>query len=170
MLVVKRKGELTMASTKEIFAPGLNYILREIKDGKEELKSGENYLALIEAKLKLGNSNKEKVKRQIAKIRNDLARIKEQIKASERDFEYYAKEYSYEWDEDKKFISEKEVEKYNIHPSTDEELEADYQKDLQEIGYDKVQRKGNYTEKDHNDLIDRVNEFNKANDLPLIAY
>jgi len=154
-----------MASTKELFAPGLNYILREIADGEELLKSGTEYLQLIQGKLQLGTNNKAKLERQICKIKNDLSKIKEQIKSSKADYKYYAKEYSYEWDEDIKDVTKAEKEKYNIHPATDEEIKADYERDLKECGYDK-----RYTEKDHNALIDRVNEFNRANDLPLLKY
>lgn len=154
-----------MASTKEIFSKGLNYILREIKDGEEMYETGMTYLKLVEGKL--STTQRAAAQKHIEKIRLDLAKIKEQIRRSKADYNYYVKEYGYTEDE---LNNKAKNQKFHIHPATDEELQADYERDMKECEYDKKQAKGNYTELDHNNLIDRVNEFNMANDLPMISY
>ena len=123
-----------MASTKEIFASGLNYILRDIKDTHEEIVSGREYLTKYIQK-------------------NGLVK---RLKDYHKEFEMYCKEFSY---------TKEDMKKYNIHPATDEEINADYEKDMTECGYD-----SRYTEEMHKALIDKVNELNKAEDLPLLAY
>ena len=142
-----------MASTKELFASGLNYILRDIKDTKEELENGREYLR------KYINKNGEtspKARNGINKITNDLKQLVKLLKKHEHDFFSYIEEYSY---------TKEDMKKYNIHPATDEELKADYEQDLKETGYD-----SRYTEEMHKALIDKVNEQNKAEGLPLLSY
>ena len=65
---------------------------------------------------------------------------------------------------------ENDFKKYNLHPATDEEIEQDYINDLKEVEFDKVKGRGKYTLEEHNELVKRVNEFNKANDLPLVSF
>ena len=54
--------------------------------------------------------------------------------------------------------------------ATDEEIERDYQNDLKEMSYDKVRGKGKYTRYEHDCLVQRVNAFNKENDLPIVNF
>lgn len=148
-----------MTSTKELFASGINYILRDIKDNEEMYETGTDYLERVQAKL--STYNKQKHERQIAKIKNDLAKIKENIKYHKRELKYYLNYFGYE---------ESDFKKYNLHPATDEEIENDYKQDIKELGFDKERGRGKYTQYDHDCLVQRVNEFNKANDLPLVNF
>ena len=142
-----------MASTKELFASGLNYILRDIQDTYIEINSGREYL------IKYINKNgetSEKARNGINKIVTDLKELIRHLKQCEKEWNYYIKEYSY---------TEKDMKKYNIHPATDEELQRDLEQDEKECGYD-----SRYTEEQHRKVIDKANEFNKANNLPLLSY
>ena len=153
-----------MTSTKELFASGINYILRDIKDNEEMYQTGTEYLERVQAKL--STYNREKYKRQVNKIKNDflhndLAKIKENIKKHKRELKYYVEYFGY---------TEEDFKKYNLHPATDEEIERDYQNDLKEMSYDKVRGKGKYTQYEHDCLVQRVNAFNKENNLPLVNF
>ena len=154
-----------MASTKEIFSKGLNYILREIKDQKEMYETGLQYLKIVEQRITV--NNRLNANKHISKIKTDLQVIKEQIRRSEKDFKYYVEHYGYTEDE---INNRAKNQKYNIHPATDEELQADYDNDLKELEFDKVAKRGSYTEEDHKTLIDKVNNFNIVNELPLLSY
>lgn len=142
-----------MASTKEIFASGLNYILRDIKDTHEEIVSGREYLTKY---IQKNGETSAKARNGINKITGDLKILVKRLKDYHKEFEMYCKEFSY---------TKEDMKKYNIHPATDEEINADYEKDMTECGYD-----SRYTEEMHKALIDKVNELNKAEDLPLLAY
>jgi hypothetical protein len=148
-----------MTSTKELFASGMNYILRDIEDNEEMYQTGTEYLERVQAKL--STYNRAKHERQVAKIKNDLAKIKENIKKHKRESKYYTEYFGYE---------EEDFKKYNIHPATDEEIQADYERDLKEQGFDTVSGRGKYTKEEHDRLVQRVNEFNKANDLPIVSF
>ena len=148
-----------MTSTKELFASGINYILRDIKDNEEMYQTGMEYLERVQAKL--STYNKAKHERQITKIKNDLSKIKENIKKHKRELKYYVEYFGYTKDDFKRL---------NLHPATDEEIERDYQNDLKEISYDKEKGKGKYTQQEHDSLVERVNAFNKENDLPLVNF
>jgi chromosome segregation ATPase len=148
-----------MTSTKELFASGINYILRDIKDNTELFESGTEYLERVQAKLSV--NNKAKHQRQIAKIKNDLSKIKENIKKHKRELKHYVAYFGY---------TEEDFKRLNLHPATDEEIEQDYQNDLKEIGYDKEMGRGKYTQYEHECLVQRVNAFNKANDLPIVHF
>lgn len=146
-----------MTSSKELFASGLNYILRDIKDTAimiKECKECLNYLKATTAK-------KPVVLRRIARIESDLIKLKKQLKKYKAEFKMYKEKFSYTNDDLKKF---------NIHPATDDEIEQDYIKDMKEVEFDKQQKKGGYTWQDHCKLIDKVNELNKIEDLPLLKY
>ena len=148
-----------MTSTKELFASGINYILRDIKDNEEMYQTGTEYLERVQAKLSV--YSKAKHERQIAKIKNDLSKIKENIKKHKRELKYYVEYFGY---------TEEDFKKYKLHPATDEEIERDYQNDLKEMSYDKEKGKGKYTQQEHDSLVERVNAFNKENDLPLVNF
>lgn len=148
-----------MTSTKELFASGINYILRDIKDNTELFESGTEYLERVQAKLSV--NNKAKHQRQIAKIKNDLSKIKENIKKHKRELKHYVEYFGY---------TEEDFKRLNLHPATDEEIEQDYQNDLKEIGFDKEKGRGKYTQYEHECLVQRVNAFNKENDLPIVNF
>lgn len=148
-----------MTSTKELFASGINYILRDIKDNEDMYQTGMEYLERVQAKL--STYNKAKHERQITKIKNDLSKIKENIKKHKRELKYYVEYFGYTKDDFKRL---------NLHPATDEEIERDYQNDLKEMSYDKEKGKGKYTQQEHDSLVERVNAFNKENDLPLVNF
>ena len=148
-----------MTSTKELFASGINYILRDIKDNEEMYQTGTEYLERVQAKL--STCNREKYKRQVNKIKNDLLKIKENIKKHKKELKYYVEYFGY---------TEEDFKKYNLHPATDEEIERDYQNDLKEVNYDKQSGRGKYTQYEHDCLVQRVNAFNKENDLPLVNF
>ena len=148
-----------MTSTKELFASGINYILRDIKDNEEMYQTGTEYLERVQAKLSV--HNKAKHERQIVKIKNDLSKIKENIKKHKRELKYYVEYFGY---------TEEDFRRLNLHPATDEEIERDYQNDLKEMSYDKEKGKGKYTQQEHDSLVERVNAFNKENDLPLVNF
>lgn len=148
-----------MTSTKELFASGINYILRDIKDNEEMYQTGTEYLERVQAKLSV--YNKAKHERQVNKIKNDLAKIKENIKKHQKELKFYLEYFGY---------NEDDFKKYNLHPATDEEIERDYQNDLKEIGFDKEMGRGKYTQYEHDCLVQRVNAFNKENDLPLVNF
>ena len=141
-----------MTSTKELFASGINYILRDIKDNEEMYQTGTEYLERVQAKL--SGHNKAKHERQIAKI-------KENIKKHKRELKYYVEYFGY---------TEEDFKKLNLHPATDEEIERDYQNDLKEISFDKERGRGKYTQYEHDCLVQRVNAFNKENNLPLVNF
>ena len=101
-----------MTSTKGLFASGINYILRDIKDNEEMYQTGTEYLERVQAKL--SGHNKAKHERQIAKIKNDLSKIKENIKKHKRELKYYVEYFGYTKDDFKRL---------NLHPATDEEIE-----------------------------------------------
>ena len=143
-----------MTSTKEIFASGLNYILRDIKDTKEMLESGTEYLNKIQAKQKTKPQ-------QVYKIQVELRKIKKQLKEHENEFKYYVDYYGY---------TQEDLVKYNVHASTDEEIEEDEKQDLLERGYDEQRGRGKYTLYDHTCLVQRVNEYNKLHDLPTVNF
>ena len=115
-----------MASTKEIFSKGLNYILREIKDQKEMYETGLQYLRIVEQRITI--NNRLNANKHISKIKTDLQVIKEQIRRSEKDFKYYVEHYGYTEDE---INNRAKNQKYNIHPATDEELQADLEENYQ---------------------------------------
>lgn len=142
-----------MASTKEIFAKGLCYILREEQDLLQEYTSGIKYYKLIAKKY--GNSNVSARKR-LLRIQGELEQIKLQLDNARKDYDKYIKEYSY---------TKEDLEKYNIHPSTDEELEQDYINDLKELEYNK-----SYTKEHHDTLVSKVHEFNLLNGLPIVNW
>ena len=148
-----------MTSTKELFASGINYILRDIKDNTEMFESGTDYLERVQAKTSV--YNRAKHIRQIAKIKNDLAKIKENIKEHKRELKHYIDYFGY---------TEEDFKKYNLHPATDEELKADYEQDMKELGFDKTKGRGKYTKEEHDALVKRVHEFNKLHDLPIISF
>lgn len=148
-----------MTSTKELFASGINYILRDIKDNEEMHQTGTEYLERVQAKLLV--HNKVKHERQVAKIKNDLSKIKENIKKHKRELKYYVEYFGY---------TKEDFKKYNLHPATDEEIERDYQNDLKEMNYDKKRGRGKYTQYEHDCLVQRVNAFNKENNLPLVNF
>ena len=148
-----------MTSTKELFASGINYILRDIKDNTELFESGTDYLERVQAKTSV--YNKAKHERQIAKIKNDLSKIKENIKKHKRELKFYVEYFGY---------TEEDFKRLNLHPATDEEIERDYQNDLKEVSYDKERGRGKYTQYEHDCLVQRVNAFNKANDLPIVNF
>lgn len=148
-----------MTSTKELFSNGINYILRDIKDNEEMYVTGTEYLERVQSKLSV--NNREKHKRQIAKIKNDLSKIKENIKYHKRELKYYIEYFGY---------TDEDFKTYNLHPATDEEIQRDYENDLKETGFDTVKGRGKYTLEEHNELVKRVNEFNKAHDLPYVNF
>lgn len=154
-----RIGDFIMTSTKELFASGINYILRDIQDNEDMFTTGTEYLERVQAKL--STYNREKHIRQINKIKNDLSKIKENIKKHKRELKYYLNYFGY---------TEEDFKKYNLHPATDEEIENDYQNDLKELGYDENRGKGKYTQYDHEMLVQRVNDFNRANNLPIVSF
>lgn len=51
-----------MTSTKELFASGINYILRDIKDNEEMYQTGTEYLERVQAKLSVHNKRNTKDK------------------------------------------------------------------------------------------------------------
>lgn len=142
-----------MASTKEIFAKGLCYMLREEQDLLQEYTSGLNYYKIIAKKY--GNSD-VRARKKLLKIQGELEQIKLQLDNVRKDYDKYLKEYSY---------TEEDLEKYNIHPSTDEELEQDYINDLKEVDYNK-----SYTKENHDTLVSKVHEFNLLNGLPIVNW
>ena len=142
-----------MASTKEIFAKGLCYMLREEQDLLQEYTSGLNYYKIIAKKY--GNSD-VRARKKLLKIQGELEQIKLQLDNVRKDYDKYLKEYSY---------TEEDLEKYNIHPSTDEELEQDYINDLKEVDYNK-----SYTKENHDTLVSKVHEFKLLNGLPLVNW
>lgn len=142
-----------MASTKEIFAKGLCYMLREEQDLLQEYTSGLNYYKIIAKKY--GNSD-VRARKRLLKIQGELEQIKLQLDNVRKDYDKYLKEYSY---------TEEDLEKYNIHPSTDEELEQDYINDLKEVDYNK-----SYTKENHDTLVSKVHEFNLLNGLPIVNW
>ena len=148
-----------MTSTKELFANGINYILRDIKDNEEMYQTGTEYLERVQ--VKLSTYNREKYKRRVNKIKNDLLKIKENIKKHKKELKYYVEYFGY---------TEEDFKKLNLHPATDEEIERDYQNDLKEVNYDTHSGRGKYTQYEHDCLVQRVNAFNKENDLPLINF
>jgi len=148
-----------MTSTKELFAPAMNYILRDIADNEEMLKNGTEYLERVQAKT--STYNKAKQLRQINRIKNELAQIKESIKKFKRELKYYASYFGY---------TENDFKKYNLHPATDEEIKADYEQDMTELGFNDTAGRGKYTQYQHECLVQRVHEFNKANNLPCINF
>lgn len=148
-----------MTSTKELFASGINYILRDIKDNEEMYQTGTEYLERVQAKLSI--HSKAKHERQIAKIKNDLAKIKENIKKHQKELKFYLEYFGY---------NEDDFKKYNLHPATDEEIQQDYYEDLKETGYDNTRGRGKYTQYDHDILVQKVNAFNKENDLPIVNF
>ncbi len=148
-----------MTTTKELFASGLNYILRDIADEKETLENGVKYLKLVEQKMT--SANREKNIKLLNKIHQELSIIKENIKKHEKEFKFYVKYFGY---------TEQDLKDLNIHPATDEEIERDYQRDLKEMGYDKEQGKGKYTKEQHDALVQKVQEFNLLNDLPVVSF
>ena len=142
-----------MASTKEIFAKGLCYMLREEQDLLQEYTSGLNYYKIIAKKY--GNSD-VRARKRLLKIQGELEQIKLQLDNVRKDYDKYLKEYSY---------TQEDLEKYNIHPSTDEELEQDYINDLKEVDYNK-----SYTKENHDTLVSKVHEFNLLNGLPIVNW
>ena len=142
-----------MASTKEIFAKGLCYMLREEQDLLQEYTSGIRYYKVIAKKY--GNNNVS-ARKKLLKIQGELEQIKLQLDNVRKDYDKYIKEYSY---------TEEDLEKYNIHPSTDEELEQDYINDMKEVDYNK-----SYTKENHDILVSKVHEFNLLNGLPIVNW
>lgn len=146
-----------MTSSKELFASGLNYILRDLKDTAETIKECRECLNYLKAT----TAKKSIVLRRIEKIESDLIKLKKQLKKYTAEFKMYREKFSYNNDD---------LKKLNIHPATDYEIEQDYIKDMKEVEFDKQQKKGGYTWQDHCKLIDKVNELNKIEDLPLLQY
>ena len=142
-----------MASTKEIFAKGLCYMLREEQDLLQEYQSGIRYYKVIAKKY--GNNNVS-ARKKLLKIQGELEQIKLQLDNVRKDYDKYSKEYS---------DTEEDLEKYNIHPSTDEELEQDYINDMKEVDYNK-----SYTKENHDILVSKVHEFNLLNGLPIVNW
>ena len=148
-----------MTSTKELFASGINYILRDIKDTEELLQTGTEYLQRVEGKLT--PLNKEKQQRQIYKIRTELRNIKLQLNKHKATLKYYVEYFGY---------TDEDFKRLNLHPATDEEIKADYEQDMKEVGFDKQGGRGKYTLYEHNCLVQRVNQFNKEHDLPIVNF
>lgn len=146
-----------MTSSKELFASGLNYILRDLKDTAETIRECRECLNYLKAT----TAKKSVVLRRIEKIESDLIKLKKQLKKYTAEFKMYKEKFSYTNDD---------LKKLNIHPATDYEIEQDYIKDMKEVEFDKQQKKGGYTWQDHCRIIDRVNELNKIEDLPLLKY
>lgn len=143
-----------MPSSKDEFAKGLCYIKRDIADEQELYDTGEQYLKLIEAKAV--GANYIRYASQINRIKLELKQIKKRLNKHKADFKYYMEYFSYTKDD---------LIKYNIHPSTDEELEADYAKDMKELKYTK-----SYSVEAHREVINKANEFNRLNNLPLLSF
>ena len=133
--------------------------LETVIDNEEMYQTGTEYLERVQAKL--STYNKAKHERQVNKIKNDLSKIKENIKKHTKELKYYVEYFGY---------TEEDFKRLNLHPATDEEIEQDYQNDLKEIGFDKEMGRGKYTQYEHECLVQRVNEFNKANDLPIVNF
>ena len=148
-----------MSDVKEIFSKGINYILRDIKDNEDCYNTGLEYLNKVQSKLTV--HQKQTYINQIEKIKADLQEIKENIKKHKKELKFYLEYYHY---------TESDFTRLNLHPATDEEIKADYEKDEKEKGYDLVKGKGRYTKEEHEELIKRVNEFNKMNNLPLVNW
>lgn len=148
-----------MTSTKELFAPALCYIQRDIQDCKEILESSADYKERIIAKY---GKNTITCQLKLNKINNELREIKLKLREHENEYKYWIEYFSY---------TDNDITRLNIHPATDEEIERDYENDLKDgTEYDSTAGKGKYTYSDHCLLLQRVNEYNKANDLPVVDF
>ena len=145
-----------MTSTKALFAHGINYILRDIQDCKEMYESGTEYLNKVKAK-----TNTQRYYERVYKITKELEQIKLQQLKYEKDLKQYIEYFSY---------TEEDFEKYNLHPATDEEIQADYIEDMKELEYDKTSGRGKYTQYEHEILVQNVHKFNKENNLPIVYF
>ena len=146
-----------MGSSKQLFASGMNYILRDIQDVQEDINEHEEAIMWMSKSIQ----KQPLIIRKIETLKHEIIKLKSQLIRYQKELNMYKEKFSYT-DED--FI------KYNIHPATDAEIEQDYLNDLKELEYDKIQRKGNYTWHDHCQIIDKVNEMNMAEDIPLLSY
>ena len=146
-----------MTSTKELFANGMNYILRDIEDTESIINTSEEYLQNVLAK----GLTSQKQYRQVGYIKSEIARAKSKLKEFRKEQKKYEEYFGY---------TKEDYKKYNLHPATDEEIKADYERDLKEQGYDTVKGKGKYTKEEHDELVRKVNEFNRLNDLPIVSF
>lgn len=148
-----------MTSTKELFAPALCYIMRDIQDCKDILETSEDYKERVKAKF-----GKYSVTTQLKldKINSEMREIKDKLREHEREYKHWIEYFSY---------TDNDIIKLNIHPATDEEIERDYMNDLKDgTGYDSTAGKGKYTYYEHCCLVQKVNDYNKEHDLPVVDF
>lgn len=149
-----------MTSSKELFHKGLCYIQRDIEDVEEAL----TYLADTISKL-CNTATSTAQQSRLAKLNRYKSKLQTALARHKAELAYYIDYFSYTSEELYGANA-----KYPLRACTDEELEQDYLQDLQEVGYDTQQGKRKYTKQDHDEVLRKVNEFNKANDLPVVYW